>query len=147
MKRLVRMIRAGLLVLSLLAGAGAVIGGGTTAQAIASPADSAPSTDAPAAARAPSCPIGRVCVWSANDFQGTRRVFSPVAPGDCLKIADRDSGFSSVFNASPVFIRLWQATYQDADDVTRCEGRQGVVRPLQAVGQFSFGSARGLGGY
>jgi hypothetical protein len=146
MKRLVRTIRAGLLVLSLLVGAGGVIGGGTTAQAIASPADSTPSTDAPAAARAPSCPVGRVCFWSANDFQGTRRVFSPVAPGDCLEIADVDSGFSSVFNASPVFIRVWEDV--DArEDETLCVGDNGVVRPLQAVGRFSFGSSRGLGGY
>jgi hypothetical protein len=86
----------------------------------------------------------RLCLWSGSDFTGTRRTFRPVGPGECLKIGDSSSGFSSAYNLSENVIRLWE-TSQETKDGTLCLGRSGTISPGQAVRRFSFGVADGLG--
>jgi hypothetical protein len=83
-------------------------------------------------------------LWSGSDFSGTRGVFRPVDAGDCLRIADIDSGWSSAFNHTFVPIRVWRSA-DDTSDGTKCAGRNGVMAPGQSVGRFSFGRAEALG--
>jgi hypothetical protein len=118
-----------------------IAGGVTTAPATASTTEAAP----PAAA-APRCPTDRVCFWSANNFQGTRGVFFPVIPGVCKRTADRDSGWSSAYNNTRLSIRVWELA-QETSDGTKCLGRNGRMRPHQAVRRFSFGVSQALGAF
>jgi hypothetical protein len=144
MTKLVRTIRTAVMVLSLVVGASAVVGGATTDPAMASPVERASTAGTTATARAPSCPDARVCFWSGSNFTGTRGVFRPVNAGDCLKIAEVDSGWSSAYNNTFVPIRVW-AFADDTSDGTKCVGRNGIIFPGQSVGRFSFGVAEALG--
>jgi hypothetical protein len=143
MTKLMRTTRAGLMALGLLAGGSVAVGEAAAGQEVVSQTGSTSSPDAAEAARA-SCPSQRVCFWSASNFQGTRRVFRPVEYGTCLRIADVDSGMSSVVNNSFVPIRVWE-TAQETLDGTECHDRNGIVWPGQSRGRFSFGVAHALG--
>jgi hypothetical protein len=97
-----------------------------------------------------ACPLFRVCLWTANDFNGTRGVFRPVPPGQCRKIGDLAThAWSSAVNNTLVPVRLWQVA-EDTKDGARCGverfRRNGIVRPFHAARQFSFHTAEGLGG-
>ena len=118
--------------ISLLLLASAVIGGAV------SPSD---------AKSAPSCPYEMVCLWSASNFQGSKLIIRPVPSGQCRKIADIGSGWSSVYNRTHRYVRVWESTYEHANGGTRCDGSANLIHPRQARKTFSFGPARGLGGY
>ena len=97
-----------------------------------------------------ACPLFRVCLWTANDFNGTRGVFRPVPPGQCRKIGDLAThAWSSAVNNTLVPVRLWQVA-ENTKAGARCGverfRRNGIVRPFRAVRQFSFHTAEGLGG-
>lgn len=116
-------------------------------EANAQPAGPAGSHGAP---KKGSCPLFKVCLWTANDFNGTRGVFTPVPPGQCRKVGDTVThAWSSAVNHTLVSIRLWQLA-EITKDGARCgvEGhrRNGIVRPFHVARQFSFHTAEGLGG-
>jgi Peptidase inhibitor family I36 len=114
--------------------------------ASASPAVAARSADATSAARAPSCPYGKVCLWSAANFKGSKLIRTPVPSGRCVKIADTGSGWSSVYNNTFKYARLWQYTYTE-NGGTKCGGRPELIRPRAARATLSIRVAMGLGGY
>jgi hypothetical protein len=168
MHRIAPTIRAGLTALSLLLGASAIIGGATSGQAIASPLDPAPSPNTTSTAARKSCPVGsvcraarecprgRVCLWSADHFFGTKRVVRPVPSGKCRVIMRQGSpfftGWRSVYNASLEFARLWEfgiglETGNPTFGGPRCEGSNNLVAPHTARRRLSFPEdATGLGG-
>lgn len=116
-------------------------------QAQAEPGGPAGSQGAP---KKGSCPLFRVCLWTANDFNGTRGVFRPVPSGQCRKIGDTAThAWSSAVNNTLVPVRLWEVA-EDTKDGARCgvEGfrRNGVIRPFRNARRFSFHTAEGLGG-
>jgi hypothetical protein len=162
--------RARLTALALLLGASAIIGAATSGQAIASPLDPAPSPHPTSAAAKRSCPVGsvcraarecprgRICLWSADHFLGTKKVVRPVPSGKCRKIGDVDGAWSSVYNASLEFARLWEFTHSKRGPfglppITKCGGgsaetnSNNLVAPHTAKRELSFsGAAEGLGG-
>lgn len=67
-------------------------------------------------------------------------------PGQCRKIADPGSGYASGYNRTTVYQRVWEYTWEDPGDGTRCGGASQLIAPGQAIPDFAILPARGLGG-